>query len=168
MVKWQRRSRSLFTKLDAKHSKHVQIALKKFLISEKVWIWQYRLHDEVCFKPLEQGEGGFNSCGIIIMIMETRDLCNSWLFQQVQALGGGRNLDYLRHYLFENGVSSYKSGFLRYFNLQECIPSSTRVYSSEMRFASIIIISAIEAAPQDNAIFKICHYGFQQTSFCST
>ena len=113
MVKWQRRSRSLFTKLDAKHSKHVQIALKKFLISEKVWIWQYRLHDEVCFKPLEQGEGGLNSCGIIIMIMETRDLCNSWLFQQVQALGG-RNLDYLRHYLFENGLSSYKSVFLQY------------------------------------------------------
>ena len=111
-------------------------------------------------------EGGFNSCGIIIMIMETRDLCNSWLFQQVQALGGGRNLDYLRHYLFENGVSSYKGVFLQYVNIQECIPSSTRVYSSEI--IPIIIISAIEAAPQDNAIFKICHYGFQQTSFCST
>ena len=111
-------------------------------------------------------EGGFNSCGIIIMIMETRDLCNSWLFQQVQALGGGRNLDYLRQCLFENGVSSCKGVFLQYLNIQECIPSSTRVYSSEI--IPIIIISAIEAAPQDNAIFKICHYGFQQTSFSST
>ena len=39
---------------------------------------------------------------------------------------------------------------------------------AKMPFAPITIISAIEAAPQDNAIFKICHYGFQQTSFCST